>query len=122
MLAKLMGLLFLVLGVAFLLNRKYYARSVASFVKHEGLVMVLGIFEFIVALLVILHHNIWQGWPALVTLIAWLALAESLVYLLFPKEVHKWKVKKMVTKNTWLIWSLASIVIGLYLAFQGFIA
>jgi len=83
-LAKLMGPYCLIVAAGVLLNLKYYRKVVDDFLKNSALSYIGGVIALLFGLLVILNHNIWSGWPLIITLFGWLSFIKGLVIIVFP--------------------------------------
>jgi hypothetical protein len=83
---KLVALSFLVTGLSHILQPRVWTeffimlrekREVGSFLN--------GLLHFPMGALIVSFHNVWHGWPLLVTLIGWSLMIKSTLYLTFPK-------------------------------------
>ena len=64
----------------------------------------------------LIQYNIWNGtWQTLITLFVWLVMLKGLTYILFPKMLSEIVVKKF--KNSFGVYGVVAIAIGLYLFF-----
>lgn len=85
-LAKLLGPLFLIVGVGALFNRDYYQKMIAEFLQNPGLYYFSGATGLVVGLAIITHHNIWSAdWRSIITVIGWVSIFKGVVRLLAPK-------------------------------------
>ena len=119
-LAQVLGIYLTVSGLGMLLNNDYYSKAIKSLMKNEGLMFVAAAFGLIFWSLVALKHNVWEGWPMLITIIAWIGVLKSGLYLLFPAGMVKWE-SNMMKKDSLNFWSLVSLVLGLFLLYYGFV-
>ncbi|HMO27918.1 hypothetical protein [Enterovirga sp.] len=84
-LARLLGPLALAVGIGGLLNREAIRGIASSLSREPGLILILGALDLAIGLAIVQVHNLWvAGWPVLITLIGWLALARGLVRILAP--------------------------------------
>ena len=119
-LAQVLGIYLAVSGLGMLINRDFYSGAMKSLLKNEGLIMFAASFGLIFWSLVALKHNVWEGWPMIITIIAWLGLLKSGLYILFPEPMLKW-AGNMMKKDSLNFWSLVSLALGLFLLYYGFV-
>lgn len=119
-LAKFIGLVYLILGVALLLRKKEYIKLIKEFLKHDSLVMISGAIRLTLGIALVLVHNLWvNDWRVLITLLAWLTLASGIVRLTYPELTETLGEKVLKAKAYyWLVLLVA--VIGAYLTYFGF--
>ncbi len=87
--------------------------------KHISIGVFGGALDLIIGLLIVLQHNIWSvDWIGLITLFGWLALAEGIALLFFPKVYIKWVEK--LSDNLMNVMIFVGLLIGIYLAYMGF--
>ncbi len=85
LLARIIGPLFVVIGVGVLLNRKHYAEMATHFLGNAQLYYFSGALAFIIGLTMVLYHNIWTAdWRVAITIIGWLSLFKGIVRILSP--------------------------------------
>ena len=69
LLAKVFGILFLVVGVGMLLNGKYYLQIVREAQKNRLLVFLVSILTLVCGVIMVTYHNIWDNsWQLIITL------------------------------------------------------
>ena len=120
-LAQLMGVYLLVEGI-FLLTRQAFVRSVISdLMKSPGLRLLSGLMALIIGLVLVLNHNIWAwSYEGIITILSWLIVLKSVIYLLFSEKIVL-RCMQMFNKTGWYVFTgLVAIVIGGFLATVGF--
>lgn len=96
-LARLLGPLALAVGIGGLLNREAIRGIASSLSREPGLILILGALDLAIGLAIVQVHNLWvAGWPVLITLIGWLALARGLVRILAPGWLAAHAVPKLL--------------------------
>jgi|GEM_PF-440930 len=84
---KLVAVFFLVTGLSHILQPRVWVeffimlrekREVGSFLN--------GLLHFPLGAFIVSFHNVWHGWPLVVTLIGWGLVLKSLIYLTYPKH------------------------------------
>ena len=119
-LAKILGVMFAVIGFAILFNINYYIKALGSFFKNEGLTYFAGFFILMMGLLLILVHNVWtQDWTVIITIMAWGTFIKGLFFLLFPEWMGEIS-KKFMTKGSLTFGGVFALLLGLCLICKGF--
>jgi hypothetical protein len=120
-LAKVFGIALIIMGAAIMARRRYFVPVFGAFAEERLLRTVTAFIELIGALFLIIGHNVWSPLPAaIITLFGWIALIESVCYMLLPDETVDGLIKS-VNKPAWYIGGgVISILIGIYLAGFGF--
>ncbi len=116
-LAKIFGFALSVIGLGMLLNLKHYQKMLQSFLNSAPLVYLGGFIAFVLGLLVVLIHNVWEGWAALITILGWLTLLKGALYLLVPQGMMNWK-KSMCTIGWCTFGGILTLVLGAYLLYS----
>ncbi|MFA5250545.1 MAG: hypothetical protein WC371_03970 [Parachlamydiales bacterium] len=120
-LAKLLGLYFLIMGLAIFFKTSHYQKSLKEMGGSDALMTVISIMPLVVGLSIVLGHNLWvDEWPVLITILGWLLLVKGLIRLFCYKTVMK-KTLKIAEKKSFL--KTAGLVlglIGLILCYLGF--
>ncbi len=121
-LARLIGPVLVVLAIG-LLTRQDAWRSMASeFVASRPLLFLSGFLTLLGGLALVNTHNVWEGWPAIITILGWLAVIGGIARMLFPDTVVGIS-ERMLNNKTYL--SVAAVVeglLGLWLSYVGYIA
>ena len=122
-LSRLLGLYFLVCGLAMIVHRQVVVDAMAKLTSNPAAMLCLSVFTLIAGLAMVLGHNIWTTSPAavIVTLLGWLTLIKGVVYLLLPA---KWLVgfsQAALNSGTYFYSATAFVlVLGAYLTYEGF--
>ena len=118
-LAKLLGLYYIIMGVAILCNIKFYTKAVKDLKRHTPLMFFSGPLILIVGLALVLVHNVWVGWPILITLTGWLIVLKAITFLFFPHIVGN--IAEKVLKSKWYPFAVSAIfVFGGMFCYIGF--
>src|SRR5450631_1252900 len=76
-LAKLMGPIYLVVAIGMLLDREQFRAVAKEFATSPGLFYLSGIIALIIGGLIVILNNVWSGWPIVITLVGWAAIAKG---------------------------------------------
>jgi hypothetical protein len=120
-LAKVLGLVLIIVGAAILLRVRYFIDVVSAYAKERLTRLLMSVMQLMGGLFLVIGHNVW--WPvpaAVITLLGWFAIAEALSYLLLPDQ-HVARMLAMVNKPpVYYAGGVLSILVGIYLADYGF--
>lgn len=121
-LAKIIGLYLILKALIVLANYRRLPNLVAEFLKSEGLRLTAGLIVIILGLLIVVSHNIWTAnWRIIITLYGWTLLLKGLAVLLLRFPVEKF-LALSTNKICVMIISLVVLLLGVYLAYLGFLA
>ena len=120
-LARLIGLLALILDGAFLVSGNAMIKAA---VAEDSVMLIYAIQSLAIGLAIILGHNVWFGGalPVVVTLVGWLIFAKGLLLLLVPHEFLLGLLERVQYGEHYTLSLLPSLIIGLYLTYAGFTA
>jgi hypothetical protein len=120
-LARLLGPVLVVAGIAMLVNRKQLDAIVQEVLRSPLLLLLLGIIDFAVGLAIVLTHNLWVAdWRVIITLLGWLLMVRGAVRLLIPAQV-KALATKLLKNSTMVCAGLgATIALGVVLSSFGY--
>ena len=121
-LAKFMGLVFLIIGVAILVNREWYRQLVADFFDDRGLLYLSGALALVTGLAIVLVHNVWvPDWRILITLLGWVAIARGIMRLTFPALAMRSAKKMSATTTPTTFAGVGVLVLGVILTTMGYL-
>jgi hypothetical protein len=88
-LAKLIGPLFLAIGIGMLVNAPVYRILGAQFLQSAALIYLTGILALPVGIAILLAHNVWAAdWRVIITVLGWLAIIGGAVRIIVPQFVQ----------------------------------
>ena len=106
--AQLLGAVYVLMGLAFLINRDVMKKMYMEVLKSEAWMWLLGVVTFVLGLVMVMAHNVWAGeWLVLVTIFGWAALIKGVMLVLFTDSMVSFS--KGILKNDG-IYSLAGVV------------
>ncbi len=120
-LAKVMGLLLVIMSIFTLSQKKYLEEILKDGLKSPALIFFSGVVALIVGIILVVSHSIWSpDWRLIITIFGWLILIKGLSRLFLP-ELTKKMLKATIESDTLLIFSAFFIfIIGVYLLFAGY--
>lgn len=121
LLSKVLGVFLVIVGAAMILRRQYFPPIFAAIVEQRLLRAFIAMIELLAGLFLVVMHRGWSSLPAgIITLMGWMAIAESSAYLLLPDAVVARFIRSFSTP-AWYFWGgVLALAIGLYLAAYGF--
>src|SRR6187399_1348576 len=85
-LAKLIGPVCLVIGIALLINGAAFRTLAGEFLNNPALMFLSGVITLPAGLAVVLTHNVWVAdWRVLITIIGWLTAISGAFRLVAPE-------------------------------------
>jgi uncharacterized protein YjeT (DUF2065 family) len=98
---KLVALGFLVTGLSHIFQPRVWVEFfIALREKGEVGSFLNGLVHFPMGAIIVSFHNVWHGWPLLVTLIGWGLVIKSLIYLTYPKHGAK-MLSRISIERSW---------------------
>src|SRR6202047_5306871 len=87
--ARLIGPLFVVSGIAMLWNHGSYPDMVEEFLRSPALIYIAGFLALLGGLAIVNVHNSWNwGWQLIVTVVGWLAIIGGIVRMTAPQFIQ----------------------------------
>jgi uncharacterized membrane protein HdeD (DUF308 family) len=120
-LAKLIGPILLISGIAMLINRKSFDVLAEEILRSQVLVFLFGTIDLGLGLAIVLTHNLWVAdWRVIITLLGWLMIVRGAARMLLPAQVKEFGTK--LVKNRCAITASFSVVLvlGLVLSYFGY--
>ena len=122
-LSRLIGLYCLLGGLSMMSHKQLTVQGVTALLQNPSLMLLLGLITLGASLAMVLAHNLWWRGTlaAIITLIGWLALIKSLLFLfLNPAMEAKFFLGELQYQRFFYDYAAVSIVLGIYLTYAGF--
>ena len=120
-LAKLIGPVLLVIGIALLTNGAVYRTLAGEFLNSPALIFLSGLITLPTGLAIVLTHNVWiADWRILITVLGWLAIFGGAVRLLAPQRAASVGRTIFANPSTIYISTGVYLVSGALLSFFGY--
>ena len=121
-LAKVLSLYLIIVTVAMYVNASSFKEIILDFLDNKSLMLLGAVISLIIGILLVVSHNFWHwNWTIVITLLAWLTFLKGITNTVCPKMNAKWIRKYVEHKTAYNINVLVWFLIGLYLAYYGFI-
>lgn len=118
--AQILGVIYVVVGLGFLLNQDYYRKAIKQIVSGAAVPYFGGVAALTVGYLITYYHNIWEkDWVTLITVVGWLALLKGFIYLMAPDFGIK-LANNMLKKSNPGVWGIFIFALGLVFVYFGF--
>jgi hypothetical protein len=119
-LAKLMGPIYLVIAIGMLLNRDHYRAVANEVAASPALFYLAGVLALVIGGLIVLLNNVWSGWPVVITILGWTAIAKGVVRTVLPARATSWAAKVTGNANAMMGAGLAALALGAFLTAMGY--
>ena len=122
-LSRLIGLYAILVALSMFSRGQASLETVAALLQNPSMVFVLGVVMRAAGLAMVLAHNIWSGGAlvVVVTLVGWMTLIKSLVFLFLPPEMEaRLFLERLHYQQLFYFYWALPLVLGLYLTYGGF--
>ena len=122
-LSRLIGLYAILVALSMFSRGQATVETVAALLQNPSMVFVLGVVMLAAGLAMVLAHNIWSGGAlvVVVTLVGWMTLIKSLVFLFLPPEMEaRLFLERLHYQQLFYFYLALPLVLGLYLTYGGF--
>jgi hypothetical protein len=121
-LARLIGPVMLVVGLAVFLNQRAFRDMAGEFLASPALLFISGLLIMPVGLAIVLTHNVWTAdWRVLITLFGWLNIIGGAVRLLAPDWIMRTGRTMLQRPGFVTIAAAVWVVLGLLFCLFGFL-
>ena len=118
-LAQVLGIVFTVVGLSLIVNKKGVPMMIIETSDSQGLWWLYGFIALVFGAVLFVFNNSWNsGLQSLVTIFALLALFKGIFIVVFPKSSTAF-YKKVCKSNVVVIAGVVIFVLGLFLLFYG---
>jgi hypothetical protein len=122
-LSRLLGLFYLICGLAMLLHRQVYTVALATVAYNPLAMRWIAMIITLAGLAMVLAHNVWSksAVAVIVTLLGWLTLIKGMAYLFLPARWLEGFFQAMLNCGACVYLATAFLlVMGAYLTYEGF--
>jgi len=122
LLAKIIGPLFVVVGVGIFINLEHYRRLIADFGASPLSIYMAGTTALLLGLLIVVFHNVWElRWPVIITVLGWATLLKGAVRIILPKLVAERAARYGRNTNIVMTSAIVVFVLGAVLTYFGYV-
>jgi uncharacterized membrane protein len=120
-LAKLMGPIFLAVGIGLIANAAVYKKLATEFLDSTALVYLSGVLTMAAGLALVLTHNVWAlDWRVIITVLGWLLAIGGAVRIVVPQGTQKIGRRFLKHPQFAIIAAVVWLAVGLVLCFFGY--
>ena len=122
-LSRLIGLYCVLVALSMMTRRQATVETVVALLQSPSMMLILGVITLAGGLAMVLAHNIWSGGGlvVVVTLVGWIALIKSLLFLFLPPErAAGFFLGQLHYQQLFYLYAAISLVLGVYLTYGGF--
>jgi hypothetical protein len=121
-LARLLGPMLLVIGLGVLINRENFRAMAKELVASRELMFIIGILTLLGGVAIIITHNVWSGWPTIITVFGWLFAIGGAVRILAPDVARSIQGAALDKPLMPTIGGAVQTLFGAWLCYVGFLA
>ena len=119
--ARLVGPLFVAIGLGILLNRMFYADAVAEGVRSPVLIYLSGVASLLAGLAILNLHRAWTAdWRVIVTILGWVLLVSGVIRIALPRVTTSIATTLYSAPAAMAVVAVIVLVVGGYLSFEGY--
>ena len=119
--ARLVGPLFLAIGLGVLLNRTNYAAAIAEGVRSPVLVYLAGVGTMLAGLAILNAHRAWTAdWRVIVTLVGWMFIIAGIVRIVLPTAATSLSSTIYSAPVAMAVMGIIVLAVGAYLSFEAY--
>ena len=120
-LAKLIGPVFVAMGLGLLLNGGIFHALIGQFLQGYAFIYLSGLLTLPVGLALVLAHNVWVGdWRLIITVLGWLTAIGGVIRITVPQLVQSIGTAIFSHPQAPMIAGIAVLVLGAVLSYFGY--
>ena len=121
LIAGFIGPLLAAMGLAMLVNRDLFPAMIGQLAQSYGLIFLSGILSLLGGIAIVRVHNVWSGgWPIIVTVLGWLAIAGGLVRMWFPQQAGPIAERFAGNSSALLVAGIVVLALGAFLSYKAY--
>ncbi len=120
-LAKLIGPVFVVIGLGILANDAAFRALADEFIRNPALIYIAGLMTIVAGLALTVTHNVWvRDWRIIITIFGWLAVAGGALRILMPQQVALIGGAAFDSAATLSVGGIVVLLLGIVLSYYGY--
>jgi len=121
-LAKLIGPVFVVMGIAILMDGKRLQSMAREFIESDALIFLSGIITLPIGLAIVNTHNLWvMDWPVIITILGWVSIAAGISRMTIPSVLRRIASAMIESTKYFVVPGVITALLGAYLSYQGYL-
>lgn len=121
-LARLLGPMLVVLAVGLIAFQDSWRAMAKEFFVSRPMIFMSGFLTLLGGLAIVNTHNVWHGWPAIITILGWLAVVGGIIRMLFPQAAVDIGERMLGNKTYLTAAGAVEGLVGLWLCYVGYLA
>ena len=122
LIAKLIGPILAVAGLAILINPKAFHEMGREFLASRALIFIAGFLSLLGGLAIVNFHNLWiAGWPVIITIFGWMAIIGGILRMAFPALTKSIGEAMLAREAVLRVASGVQVLLGAFLMFMGYL-
>jgi hypothetical protein len=119
--ARIVGPVFVVIGIGILANLSLYAAAVADAVRSTTLIFLAGLLCLAAGVAILNAHRAWTAdWRVIITLIGWVFVLAGIVRIVFPQLAATLAPAFYSGPIAMAIPGIVVLLLGGFLSFEGY--
>ncbi len=119
--ARLVGPLFVVLGIGCLLNQQVYADMIGQAVLVPVLIYLSGLMAFLAGVAMLNGYHAWSAdWRVIITILGWLLVIAGIIRIVLPAAAAVAAMTLYSGGHAIAIVGVIVLVIGGFVSFKGY--
>ena len=120
LMAKLIGPVLLVAGLANIINPKTFREVAGEFLRSRALIFIAGFLALLGGLAIVNTHHVWTGWPVIITVLGWSAVIAGILRMAFPSLTRSIGEAMLAREEVLRVASGVWLLLGAFLTFMGY--
>jgi len=121
-LAKLIGPIFLTIGVGMLVNGPFYRVLIGEALASHVLIYLSGVLSLLAGLAIVIAHNRWSGgWPVIITVLGWLMVIGGVIRIVVPQVAQMVAGTIFAGRAAIIVVAILCVALGGFLSFKGYV-
>ena len=117
---QFLGVIYTVIGLAILLNPKYYKHMIEEYSRSAPVMFLNGCIVLAMGYFFLVANSSWSGGtPLIVTIIGWLAIVKGIYILFLPQNYAK--IAKSIKLHFLTFEGSLAVIMGIILLYLGFL-
>ena len=117
-LAGLAGPVLALIGLSLLINHDLAPALAGQLSQDLGLVIVAGSILLVTGIAIVRAHNVWSGWPTVITVLGWLCVLGGALRILIPAQLAAWAPDMVRNRGFITGEAVVLLLIGLFLCLK----
>jgi hypothetical protein len=118
-LAQILGIIFLVGGLAALFSRKSMSAAIDGVIESHAILWIWGFINLLFGATIVAFHGAWSSdWRIIITIAGWGGILKGALLMLFPNSARA-LYRKCNTPSVLMTGGIVAILLGLFFLYAG---